>query len=86
MYSFPFGILIDIYDIKIIDWLKKQYNFYIILIFSILTKKYTCNKFNYFCSQNADHKNEFIGILYFIIVIFLGNISVISFIISLNCL
>ena len=39
IYSFPFGILIDLYDIKIIDWLKKQYNFYIILIFSRLTKK-----------------------------------------------
>jgi len=85
MYSFPFGILIGIYDIKLIDWLKKQYNFYIILIFSILTQKYTSDKFNYFCSKNAEHKNGFIGILYFIIVIFLGNISIISFIISLHC-
>ena len=86
MYSFPFGILIGIYDIKIIDWLKKQYNFYIILIFSILTQKYTSDKFNYFCSKNFEHTNGFIGILYFIIVIILGNISVISFIIALHCI
>ena len=85
MYSFPFGILIGLYDIKIIEWLKKKYNFYLILIFSILTQKYTSDTFNYYCSKNFEHKNGLDGILYFIILIILGNISVISFIIALHC-